>query len=118
MYYLYNIYMYLLLDDKLSFLSFAHFHSTHPIPHTPYLILHTSYSTPHTPYLEVCWVELFSQHAERFGVLSEVTDIKYSLRLGQVVFLQIVVQTCAWAAEIRDTSSCMCACVCVCVRAC
>ena len=63
-------------------------------------------------YLEVGWVELLGQHAERFGVPSEVANVEDGLRVRQIVLLEVVIETGPGTAEIRDPRSCqMCVCV-------
>ena len=42
---------------------------------------------------------------ERLWVTSEVLNLKYRLRGRKVVLLQVVIETSAWAPEVRDPSS-------------
>ena len=54
--------------------------------------------------LEGTRIEFFCQSEEWLGILLEVADIKDSCRVGQVIFLQIVVQPSSRGSEVRDPS--------------
>lgn len=41
-------------------------------------------------------VELFGQGEEGSGVMVEEAELEYGLRVGQVVLLQVVIETAAW----------------------
>lgn len=41
----------------------------------------------------VPWIQLFGQSEERVGVVMEEVDLKYGLCVGQVVLLQVVIET-------------------------
>ena len=75
--------------------------------------MHTKCTINHTyvhicdAYLEVGWVELLGEHAEGFGIPSEVADVEDGLRVREVVLLEVVVETSPRAAEVRDTCSCV-----------
>lgn len=56
-------------------------------------------------HFEQSWVELPCQVEEGLGVESEVVNLEYGLGSGEVILLQVVIKTCAWTAEIRNTSS-------------
>lgn len=57
-------------------------------------------------YLEISWVELLGQHIKWFGILSEVADLKNGLRMREVVFLEIGIETGIRTTEVWNTSSC------------
>ena len=42
---------------------------------------------------------------ERFGVIAKVIDVKDALRSGEVVLLEVVVETGAWTTKVRNASS-------------
>lgn len=44
---------------------------------------------------------------EGFRIASEVANLKHRLWRWEVVFLQVVIETRAWAPEVRDPSSCI-----------
>lgn len=46
--------------------------------------------------LVVPWIQLFGQSEERVRVVMEKVNLKYGLRVGQVVLLQVVIETAPW----------------------
>lgn len=46
--------------------------------------------------LVVPWIQLFGQSKERIWVVMEKVNLKYGLCVGQVVLLQVVIETAAW----------------------
>lgn len=44
-------------------------------------------------------IQLFGQSEERIGVVVEEFNLKYGLSVGEVVLLQVVVQSAAWRSE-------------------
>lgn len=54
---------------------------------------------------ETAGVEFFGEFEERFGVFVEKGEFEDGLRVGEVVFLEVVVQACAGRAEIGDAGS-------------
>lgn len=42
------------------------------------------------------WIQLFGQSKERIWVVMEKVNLKYGLCVGQVVLLQVVIETAAW----------------------
>jgi hypothetical protein len=55
---------------------------------------------------EGAWVQFFGEGEKRFRIFLEVLDFEHSLRVGKVVFLQIVIQTRAWKTiKTKDLNS-------------
>lgn len=56
--------------------------------------------------LIVPWIQLFGQGEERIRVSMEKVDLKYGLGVGQVILLQVVIETATWrpVREIRAGS--------------
>lgn len=52
--------------------------------------------------LVVSWIQLFGQGKEGIRVMVEKADLKYGLSVGEVILLQVVVETAAWR-PVRDT---------------
>lgn len=52
--------------------------------------------------LVVSWIQLFGQSKEGIRVSVEKADLKYGLSIGEVILLQVVVETTAWR-PVRDT---------------
>lgn len=46
--------------------------------------------------LVVPWIQFFGQSKERTWVVMEKVDLKYGLCIGQVVLLQVVIETATW----------------------
>ena len=42
---------------------------------------------------------------KRLGIAAKIANLKDGLRVGQVVLLQVVIETTARATEVRDASS-------------
>jgi hypothetical protein len=55
--------------------------------------------------LEVLCEQFLCQGEEGGRMVFEVVDGKYGLRVWKLVFLQLAVESSAWASEIRDTCS-------------
>ena len=45
------------------------------------------------------WVELSGQSEEGSWVRLEVVHVKHGLRVGDLVLLQVVIQSCSWCPE-------------------
>ena len=56
-------------------------------------------------YLEESWVELLSQVEERFGVIPKVVDVEDTLWSGEVVLLEVVIETGARTTKVRNACS-------------
>lgn len=46
--------------------------------------------------LIVPWIQLFGQSEERVRVLMEKVDLEYGLGIGEVILLQVVIETATW----------------------
>jgi len=49
--------------------------------------------------LVVPWIQLLGQGEEGIRVLVEEPDLEYGLGVGEVVLLQVVIETAAWRPE-------------------
>lgn len=46
--------------------------------------------------LIVPWIQLFGQSEEGVRVLMEKVDLEYGLGIGEVILLQVVIETATW----------------------
>lgn len=46
--------------------------------------------------LVVPWIQLFGQGKERIRVVMEKVNLEYGLCVGQVILLQVVIETATW----------------------
>ena len=60
----------------------------------------------HSPHLELGWVELLCQMKKRAWISAEVANLKDCFRNGQIIFLEVVIETSARTPKVWNSCSC------------